>query len=297
MKKIKIWVIVAAVAATVLMGVAVSTLLRPATPIFGAFLVMLVLIAALAVLAFGRKAPSDKEELESLRDTVKTLSRELSEKSLSKLNVVSLNPILHVATMDVETSFVRPYVREESEMTFHGALRAQICAEYGVKLEDVLFRYDPATNTLSLANFRPGIIAFSKKQLNWDFAQAYRARKFLGFERSSVCDEQTDAYAKHLCETLRADLEKEIDERQVEELAWLSPLVSGQVMDVLRAMIGREHLNINVLPSSSVASELEGGTGSALPLNERERLLADGFVPLQVLSEQLRSEPQPLLGE
>ena len=273
-KKTKFGLIAAAVGVTVSVGWAVGLLLRPTTPILGIFLLMLGAVVVLAIIAFsGRKAPESRSELQELREKVKTLDRELAEKTQTKLNIVSLNPILHVATMNVDTSFVRPYVREQDDMTFHGALRADICAEYGIRLEEVLFRYDADAGLLNVASFHPGIIAYSKKQLSWAFASSYRARQIFGYELSSVCDSQTEAFTKSLCDELRVDLEKEIDERKVEELAWLSPLVTEQVKDVLRVMMGREDLIINILPGDK----------------PRELLCAEGFVTLPVLREQLNA--------
>lgn len=187
------------------------------------------------------------KENEEMRKTISDLSRELSENRRTRLNVMELNPILHIAVLNVNTSFTRSYVREEGDMTFNGALRVDIDAEYGARLEDARFKYDSLSNTLSIAEFKPGLISYSKKQLTWDIARSYRSRQsILGIERADVSDQQAELFTNQMCERLRGELEREIDERQVAEFDWLSPMISQQVVDIFKLMIGRETLNIAI---------------------------------------------------
>lgn len=196
----------------------------------------------------SEKLLKEKEQKEAeMEKTIRDLSRELAENRHSRLNVMELNPILHIAVLNVNTSFTRSYVREDGEMTFNGALRVDINAEYGARLEDARFKYDPISNTLSIADFKPGLISYSKKQLTWDIARSYRSRpNILGIERSDVSDQAAELFTNQMCEKLRAELEKEIDDRQVAEFDWLSPMISQQVVDIFKLMIGRETLNIAI---------------------------------------------------
>ena len=193
-----------------------------------------------------RKGKALEEEVGSLKRELAGLYRELEEKSRSPLNVVELSPILHLAVMNIDSSFVRTYIREDQEegLTFNGALRADICAEYGIKLEDVGFRYDADTNTLFLANFQPGLISFSKKQLNWEIANSFASRTIFGKHFSSASNPAAKAYTARMCRELRDDLEKEIDERKISEFAWLSPMISQQVTDMLKVLVGRPGMSI-----------------------------------------------------
>ena len=193
-----------------------------------------------------RKGKALEEEVANLRRQIAGLSRELEEKSRSPLNVVELSPILHVAVMNIDSSFVRTFIREDHEegLTFNGALRADICAEYGIKLEEVGFRYDTDTNTLYLANFHPGLISFSKKQLNWEIANSYASRSILGRHFSSASHPAAKAFTAKMCKDLRDGLEKEIDERKIAEFEWLSPMISQQVTDMLKMLVGRPGLSI-----------------------------------------------------
>ena len=195
------------------------------------------------------------EQIESLKGTIDLLNRELEEKNNSKINVVGLNPILHLAVLNIDSSFTRPYIRQQDNIAFFGALRADISAEYGIKMEDVLFKYDKDSGTLFLKNFHPGLISYSKKQLNWDFANAYKTINFFG---KNVCI-PADAYAKTQSEELRRDLEIEIDERKIEEFDWLSPMISTQVCDMLKLMIGKPGVNIILLPDNAQFDALNPG--------------------------------------
>ena len=221
----------------------------------GNLLIAGVVIALLAWKAFIKDG---REEIASLKRKVSELDRELAEKNSSKLNVVELNPILHVAVLDVDTSFVRPYVREKDGISFNGALKADLKVEYGIRLEEVRFNYDKASNTLSLANFHPGIISYSRKQLSWEFARSFRSRSILGYELPEVSDSEAAEFTSKMCEKLRNELEKEIDTRRVSEFAWLSPLITDQVVDVLKLMVGSANLNVNILEDSGPESVPDG---------------------------------------
>ena len=210
------------------------------------------------------------EQISSLKSTIELLNRELEEKTNSKINVVGLNPILHLAVLNIDSSFTRPYIRQKDNIAFYGALRAEISAEYGIKMEDVLFHYDKDSNNLFLKNFHPGLISYSRKQLNWDFANAYKTINFFGKE---VCL-PADAYAKSTSDELRRDLEIEIDERKIEEFDWLSPMISTQVCDMLKLMIGKPGVNIILLPDDAQVGTLTEGEDS-------------GFVKFSEIKKQL----------
>ena len=193
-----------------------------------------------------RKGKELEEEVSSLKKEIAGLYRELEEKGRSPLNVVELSPILHLAVMNIDSSFVRTFIREDEDagLTFNGALRADICAEYGIKLEDVGFRYDAENNSLYLANFHPGLISFSKKQLSWEIANSYASRSILGRSFVSSSHPAAKAYTARMCKELRDGLEKEIDERKIAEFEWLSPMISPQVTDMLKMLVGRPGLSI-----------------------------------------------------
>ena len=193
-----------------------------------------------------RKGKELEEEVTNLRKQIAGLYRELEEKGRSPLNVVELSPILHLAVMNIDSSFVRTYIREDEDagLTFNGALRADICAEYGIKLEEVGFRYDAVNNTLYLADFRPGLISFSKKQLSWEIANSFASRSILGRNFVSASNPAAKAYTAKMCKELRDDLEKEIDDRKIAEFEWLSPMISQQVTDILKMLVGRPGLSI-----------------------------------------------------
>lgn len=267
-KRSRIPIIAAAVLAVL---VCVRLLLYKETLIFGLVLLGTIVLAYLFWRAFVKSGRDDlrrserkgaelEEEVQSLKKTISGLNRELEEKSRSRLNVVELSPILHLAVMDIDSSFVRTFVREspDGSITFNGALRADIRAEYGVKLEDVRFKYDAGSNTLMLANFHPGLLSFSKKQLNWEIARSYRTRHLLGHEFSAVTDSVADAFTKQMCEQLRAGLEKEIDDRQIAEFNWLSPMISQQVTDMFKMLVGKPGLSIVASEIPAIETEEQG---------------------------------------
>ena len=207
-----------------------------------------------------RKSEESRRELDR---QVADLRRQLNELSHSPLNVTGLTPVLHLATLNIDTSFTRTYVREDQDrgLTFNGALRADICAEYGIRLEDVKFKYDQETGTLWLANFEPGLLSFSKKQLTWDIASAWRSRSILGLKLPAMGDKVAEDFTKEMKETIREEVEKEIDRRKIAEFEWLSPIVSRQVTDVLRSTIGHPEAKVAILAD---AQEPAG----FLPLNQ-----------------------------
>ena len=255
--------------AVVLALIAIRLMFTRNTLPFGAFLLAGIALAYLIWRAFVKNSKEElrqsarresmlSEQISSLKQTIDLLNRELEEKNNSKINVVGLNPILHLAVLNIDSSFTRPYIRQKDNISFFGALRAEISAEYGIKMEDVLFKYDRDSNSLFLKNFHPGLISYSRKQLNWDFANAYKNMNILGKQVYLPAD----AYAKTTSDELRRDLEIEIDERKIEEFDWLSPMISSQVCDVLKLMIGKPGVNVILLPDDAEVPSLEEGQNS-----------------------------------
>ena len=255
--------------AVVLALIAIRLMFTRNTLPFGAFLMAGIALAYLIWRAFVKNSKEElrqsarresmlSEQISSLKQTIDLLNRELEEKNNSKINVVGLNPILHLAVLNIDSSFTRPYIRQKDNISFFGALRAEISAEYGIKMEDVLFKYDRDSNSLFLKNFHPGLISYSRKQLNWDFANAYKNVNILGKQVYLPAD----AYAKTTSDELRRDLEIEIDERKIEEFDWLSPMISSQVCDVLKLMIGKPGVNVILLPDDAEVPSLEEGQNS-----------------------------------
>ncbi|MCR4863754.1 MAG: hypothetical protein K5850_01130 [Bacteroidales bacterium] len=255
--------------AVVLALIAIRLMFTRNTLPFGAFLLAGIALAYLIWRAFVKNSKEElrqsarresmlSEQISSLKQTIDLLNRELEEKNNSKINVVGLNPILHLAVLNIDSSFTRPYIRQKDNISFFGALRAEISAEYGIKMEDVLFKYDRDSNSLFLKNFHPGLISYSRKQLNWDFANAYKNVNILG----KLVYLPADAYAKTTSDELRRDLEIEIDERKIEEFDWLSPMISSQVCDVLKLMIGKPGVNVILLPDDAEVPSLEEGQNS-----------------------------------
>lgn len=278
MKK-RTWIYVAVCIA--LAAVCVRLLFERGTVVLGLSVLLLGVMGFLVWKAFIKNGREDlrrsrrrgrvlEEEIGELKKRISGLSRELDEKSKSKFNVMELSPILHLAVMNIDTSFVRTYIRESDDgIVFNGALRADICAEYGVKLEEVRFKYDEASNTLLLSNFHPGLLSFSKKQLNWEIAKSYRTRNLFGMDLSSVCDSYAEAYTKEMCEKLRTELEREIDERKLAEFDWLSPMIYKQITDIFKMIVGKPDLNI----VSSEVPALEADSQGYLDYPSFKRLL------------------------
>lgn len=241
--------------AILLCAVCLRLLLLETTMKYGLILLGGIVLAFLIWKAFiqnGQKElrASEKHE-EELEGQVEELRRRLEEMNHSRLNVTGISPILHLSVLQLDTSFTRSYIREDKEnrLSFNGALRTDICAEYGVRLEDVRFKYDESAKTLYLAHFQPGLLSFSKKQMTWDIARSYRAREFFGglIDLPPVDDEEAEAFTKKMKEEIRAEVEKEIDNRKIEEFEWLSPLITRQVTDVLKLALNKPEARIVAL--------------------------------------------------
>ena len=98
--------------------------------------------------------------------------------------------------------------------------------------------------------FRPEtrLLSFSKKQMTWDIANSVRERDFFGWiELPPVDDEEAQSFTKRMKEEIRAEVEKEIDERKIAEFEWLSPLITRQVTDVLKLALNKPDAQVSVL--------------------------------------------------
>lgn len=237
----------------VLTGVGIWLLFTGGAFKYGLILLGVVAVGFLVWKAFIQNSQKELERSErlagDLQEQVEKLQQRLDEISHSPLNVTSLTPVLHLSVLNIDTSFTRTYERRDENrgLTFKGALRADICAEYGIRLEEVRFRYDPGSDTLWLADFHPGLLSFSKKQLQWDLAVALRNRSVLGIQLPPVDDKTAEDFTKEMKERIREEVEKEIDQRRIAEFEWLAPIVSRQVTDALRASLGHPGATVTVL--------------------------------------------------
>ena len=263
--KVKTRHIIAIAVSVLLAAVCLRLLLLETTLKYGLILLGALVLAFLIWKAFIRNGQkelrqSEEQNLE-LQSEVDNLKQRLEEMSRSRLNVTGISPILHLSVLQLDTSFTRSYIREDKakKLRFQGALRTDICAEYGVRLEDVRFKYDDATQTLYLAHFQPGLLSFSKKQMTWDIANSVRERDFFGWiELPPVDDDEAESFTKHMKEEIRAEVEKEIDERKISEFEWLSPLITRQVTDVLKLALGKPDAQVAVLPEPDAAQSENG---------------------------------------
>jgi len=270
--KVKYRIIIAVAIAAVLAIIGIRLLFVESAFKYGLILLGAIAVGFLVWKAFiqgsQRELIRSEKHSKELEQQVDELRRKLDELSHSPLNVTSLTPVLHLAVLNIDTSFTRTYERRDENrgLTFKGALRADICAEYGIRLEDVRFRYDADTDTLWLADFHPGLLSFSKKQLQWDLAIALRDRNILGVKLPPVDDKTADEFTSQMKESIRKEVEKEIDQRRIEEFEWLSPIVSRQVTDAMKAILGRPESKVAIL---------------------EEPVEAQGFLPLDELHKNL----------
>lgn len=251
--KVRHRLIIAAVVAAILLLVGIRLLFVEAAFKYGLILLGAVGVAFLVWKAFiqngQRELERSEKHSEELQEQVTELRRQLDTLSRSPLNVTSLTPVLHLAVLNIDTSFTRTYERSDESrgLTFKGALRADVCAEYGIRLEDVRFRYDASTDTLWLSDFHPGLLSFSKKQLQWDLAVALRSRSLLGIHLPPVDDKTAEEFTREMKEHIRMEVEKEIDQRRIAEFEWLAPIVSRQVTDALRLSTGHPGTKVAIL--------------------------------------------------
>ena len=257
--KVKHKLTIALIVAIALTIVGVFLLFNGAAFKYGIILLAAVALGFLIWKAFIKDGQNElarsEQQTEALQQQVGNLQRKLDELSRSPLNVTGLTPVMHLAVLNIDTSFTRSYEREDEDrgLTFRGARRADICAEYGVRLEEVRFRYDQDTDTLWLADFNPGLISFSKKQLTWDIAVALRNRSVLGIKLPPIDDTTAEEFTKEMKETIRGEVEREIDRRKIAEFEWLSPIVSRQVTDVLRTVTGGPATKVAILEEHTEA--------------------------------------------
>ena len=115
--------------AVVLALIAIRLMFTRNTLPFGAFLMAGIALAYLIWRAFVKNSKEElrqsarresmlSEQISSLKQTIDLLNRELEEKNNSKINVVGLNPILHLAVLNIDSSFTRPYIRQKDNISF-----------------------------------------------------------------------------------------------------------------------------------------------------------------------------------
>ncbi|MBO6170248.1 MAG: hypothetical protein J6O51_09825 [Bacteroidales bacterium] len=271
---------IALIAVAVLVLIAgVLMLFASSTLKYGLILIGGLLLGYLVWKAFVKNGREElkrsQERNDELEHQLADLNRQLNELRNSPINVASLTPVLHLAVLNVNTSFTRTYVREDEprSLSFNGALRAEINADYGVRLEDMRFKYDDAGDTLYVAGFKPGIISYTHKHLEWDLARTVRSRSFLGFELAPVDDKVAEDFTNKMKESLLREVDMEIDERKIREFEWLEPVVARQVKDILKAAVcgpSTKIVELEDIPAEGFVTidDLYRSRQAALPLRQ-----------------------------
>lgn len=244
-KTTKIKLGAALAAAVVIVLLVVTALIRyefyAAALKYGLILLCMLLVTFLAWKAFVYPL---NEKLKAAEAGNAELSRKLEQREVTGGSIINLSQILHLTTMEVKTQLVKAFDLKEGDITFNGALKADICAEYGVRLEQARFRYDAGTHTLYVADLKPGLISFSQRQLTWEFARSYRTRRLFGRALPEMSGSAMAVFTREKCDELRAAYEAQLDAGDVPELAWLSMTMSQHVLGYVKGLLGDASLNV-----------------------------------------------------
>lgn len=205
---------------------------------------VLLCIAGVSFLVWKAFIHPLNEKLKAAEASNAALARKLEQKETAGGSIINLSQIFHLTTMEVKTQLVKAYELKDGDITFNGALKADICAEYGVKLEQARFRYDAEARTLYVAGLKSGLISYSRRQLTWEFARSFRSRKLFGRSLPAVSDSAMDIYTRRKCDELRAGCEAELDAGNVPELAWLSEALDQHVLGYVRGLLGDGSLKV-----------------------------------------------------
>jgi hypothetical protein len=248
---------------------------RKATVGYGFVLLLFAIIGVLVWKAFIKDANSKIKESEKtigdLRKTVDELTQNLSEINQSKLNTFEIAPILNLAVLNVKTSMIRTRVRENDDyFNFYGAMKVDIEAQYGIELENVLAKYDRDSNTLYLANFKPGFISTSKREAKWLIKQSCQKaiKPLVGSKPVSITPVYNKAarlYADEKGEEFRVELEEELNGRTIAEFEWLQQPLLNQMTSMMK--------NLLQIPSAKVVT-LDAPQDDFIPLKQMNRINA-----------------------
>ena len=127
-----------------------------------------------------RKGKELEEEVTSLKKEIAGLYRELEEKGRSPLNVVELSPILHLAVMNIDSSFVRTFIREDEDA--------------GLTFNRLIWYEEPDKNALLIIRNKKTGNEVAAINLTDFLAQGRNAYDLYAYSRQEYLDRSYDYY-------------------------------------------------------------------------------------------------------
>lgn len=176
-------------------------------------------------------------DIEEENNRLKTENIELRNRHI---DITQIKDVLKVALTEVESVDVRTYDRMISErIRFLGALRIKIKAQYGIDVEELRIKYDGGT--LQFANVNPKYLAFSERTLSWDFRITLKYAPVLKFWRTK---DSNDKYTIEQSELIRKDVEKQLNEKGLDSLEWLTDSIQYKVLTCLQVLFRTSNIQI-----------------------------------------------------
>lgn len=143
--------------------------------------------------------------------------------------------------MEVDSSFTRVVNRREGNLKFFGALRIDIKAKYGVDLKELKFKYDNQNKKVLVYNLNPKFLSFSQRKCDWqiaepmEFVQRKEIVKIFGAEDHWRTKDSNDKITRDICETIRKQTEKELENGH-EEFKWVTEPLKNQIITTLKIL-------------------------------------------------------------
>lgn len=154
--------------------------------------------------------------------------------------VTQIKSILELNLFEVDTKFTRSINNQEKlndkDIKYFGSLNVSLKAKYGVDINELRFRYDPAKDILTVAGINPKFLSFGSRKIEWDFFEIYeyRGQNILA-DKQWMTSDNLFKYANVLKEQYRVEVENSL-EKGPEEFTWIYNPLRQNVMDAVRVL-------------------------------------------------------------
>lgn len=213
-------------------------------------------------------------EIRRMQTENQSLKQDMDELASRKLNITTVNEILDLGLIEVDTSFKRTINKSfesgDKNVQFIGVLHVDFIAKYGIDFRKLKYKIDEERHEISIANAVPQFLSFSKRNCIWEIAEILEFNEpFFGGNHWKT-NPKLDKLANQIKEEIRIKTERET-ENGPQELDWVIRPLQKHVEAALELILGTRGYKIRL-------TELD--SGNYVPLAEYPRgTLQSGSTP------------------
>jgi len=180
------------------------------------------------------------------------LEKQIEELKTRKFNISSINAILDLGLIEIDTSFTR-IINQEMEIQgrsvhFWGALKVDVVAKYGIDLKNVRIRKGNKEAEYILANVNPTFLSFKRRHCEWKISEILEYKQIVPVIGNHywIVSPELERVASNIKENCRIETEKSI-ENGPEEMKWLLPPLKKQIEKSIEVIFNSMNCSVSIV--------------------------------------------------